>query len=75
MDHVTLAPLFHDLIYEFKGNMPSADYISPYPFRRFVQKDADDLFLRLMAAEGVSGWKRNAAYVAVRSFGWTYWNT
>ena len=70
----TLAPLFHDLIYEFKGNMPSDDYISPFPFRRFVQKDADDLFFRLMVAEGVSRWKRNAAYVAVRSAGWTYWN-
>ena len=71
----TLAPLFHDLIYEFKGRMPAPAYINPYPFRRFVQKDADDLFLRLMVAEGVSRWQRNAAYVAVRSFGWTYWNT
>ena len=61
-------------IYEFKGNMPSADYISPFPFRRFTQKDADDLLFRLMVAEGVSRWKRNAAYVAVRSAGWTYWN-
>jgi hypothetical protein len=74
-DLSTLAPLFHDLIYEFKGNLPSADYVSPYPARRFGQKEADDLFLRLMAAEGVSWWKRNAAYAAVRTAGWTYWHT
>lgn len=74
-DLSTLAPLFHDLIYEFKGNLPSADYVHPHPARRFTQKEADDLFLRLMAAEGVPWWKRNAAYSAVRAAGWSYWNT
>lgn len=71
----TLAPLFHDLIYEFKGNMPSEDYIQPHPFRRFGQKDADDLFLRLMVMEGIPWRKRNAAYVAVRAAGWAFWNS
>ncbi len=75
-DLSTLAPLFHDLLYEFRGLLPSADYVTPHPPpRRFNQKDADDLFLRLMMVEGVPAWKRNAAYVAVRSAGWTYWNT
>ena len=74
-DLSTLAPLFHDLVYEFKGNMPSADYAAPFPAPRFTQRDADDLFLRLMVAEGVSWWRRNAAYAAVRAAGWAYWNT
>ena len=75
-DLSTLAPLFHDMMYEFRGLLPSADYVSPHPQpRRFNQKDADDLFLRLMMVEGVPAWKRNAAYVAVRAAGWTYWNT
>ena len=69
----TLAPLFHDLIYEFKGNLPS-DNVAPFPARHFFQKDADDLFLRLMVLEGIPWMKRNAAYVAVRAAGWTYWN-
>jgi hypothetical protein len=70
----TLAPLFHDLIYEFKGNLPQTNVI-PFPFHRLTQKDADDLFFRLMEQEGVSGWKRYTAYIAVRAAGWTYWNT
>ena len=55
--------------------MPSADYVTPFPAPQFTQRDADDLFLRLMVAEGVSWWRRNAAYAAVRAAGWTYWNT
>jgi hypothetical protein len=67
-----LAPLFHDLIYEFKGNLPAE---SVTPFRTFSRQDADDLFLRLMILERVPRWKRALAYTAVRSAGWTYWNT
>lgn len=67
-----LAPLFHDLIYEFQGTLP-AEHVDP--FRTFTRSDADDLFLRLMAAEGVSRWKRALAYTAVRSAGWASWNT
>ena len=66
-----LAPLFHDLIYEFKGR-PPADVVTP--FRTFTRRDADDLFLRLMVLEGVSRWRYSLAYTAVRSAGWTYWN-
>lgn len=67
-----LAPLFHDLIYEFKGR-PPADQVVPY--RTFERVEADDLFLRLMALEGVSWWRRNAAYAAVRAAGGLYWYT
>lgn len=67
-----LAPLFHDLLYEFKGRLP-ADVVRPY--RTFTRVEADDLFLRLMTLEGVSGWRRSLAYTAVRAAGLTYWNT
>lgn len=67
-----LAPLFHDLVYEFRGVLP-AELVSP--FRTFSRQEADDLFLRLMILEEVSRWKRAMAYAAVRSAGWTYWNT
>lgn len=67
-----LAPLFHDLIYEFQGN-PPAEMVAP--FRTFARQDADDLFLRLMILEEVPRWKRVAAYTAVRAAGWAYWNT
>jgi hypothetical protein len=67
-----LAPLFHDLIYEFRGQLPAENVT---PFRNFTRQDADDLFYRLMAAEEVSRWKRALAYTAVRSAGWAYWNT
>jgi hypothetical protein len=67
-----LAPLFHDLLYEFKGRPPAA---AVRPYRTFTRQEADDLFLRLMTLEGVSGWRRALAYTAVRAAGWTYWNT
>ena len=67
-----LAPLFHDLIYEFKGR-PPADMVAPY--RTFERVEADDLFLRLMIEEGVSRWRRSLAYTAVRAAGGLYWYT
>jgi hypothetical protein len=67
-----LAPLFHDLLYEFKGR-PPADLVQP--FRTFTRQEADDLFLHLMEMERVSGWRRNLAYTAVRAAGWVAWNT
>jgi Protein of unknown function (DUF1353) len=67
-----LAPLFHDLVYEFKGR-PPADLVEPY--RTFTRVEADDLFLHLMEMEGVSGWRRNLAYAAVRAGGLLAWNT
>ena len=67
-----VAPLFHDLLYDFRGVLP-ADTATPY--RTFTRREADDLFLHLMEAEGIAWWRRNAAYSAVRAFGWTFWNT
>ena len=34
----------------------------------------DEVFLACMELDGISWWKRRAAYNAVRSFGWATWN-
>ena len=67
-----LAPILHDFVYEHKGN-PPAPSISP-PGKSFTRKQADRLFLAVMRREGVSRFRRTLAYMAVRAFGWTYWN-
>jgi hypothetical protein len=67
-----VAPLFHDLLYEYRGVLPAE---SATPYRTYTRREADDLFLHLMEVEGIEWWRRNAAYSAVRAAGWTYWNT
>ena len=67
-----VAPLFHDLIYEYQGALP-AECVSPY--RTYTRRETDDLFYYLMEDEGVAWWRRNAAYSAVRAAGGIYWAT
>jgi hypothetical protein len=67
-----VAPLFHDLLYEFRGVLPEGNV---EPYRTYTRREADDLFLHLMEVEGIAWWRRNAAYSAVRAAGWTYWDT
>lgn len=55
------APLIHDWLY--RGND-----------RRYTRSQADRIFRELMQREGVSWWRREAAYVAVRAFGGKAWN-
>lgn len=66
-----IAPLFHDLLYEFRGRLPDETYVNPY--RTFTRREADDLFLHLMEVEGVARWRRLAAYSAVRAAGGLAW--
>lgn len=70
----TLAPLLHDFIYGNKGYMREGECSPPKTVFPLTEKDADDLFLRVMKVEGVSRWRRNAAWLAVRAFGFTFWN-
>jgi hypothetical protein len=53
-----VGPLSHDFAYRSKKGTRAA---------------ADKQFLADMKADGIPGWKRNAAYTAVRSFGWMSW--
>lgn len=50
-----LSPLIHDYLYEKKGS----DGVK-------TRKEADLIFLELMEKEGVSRWRRTAAYYSVR---------
>ncbi|MGL6096604.1 MAG: DUF1353 domain-containing protein [Fimbriiglobus sp.] len=68
-----LPPLFHDLIYEYRGT-PQAS-LDVNPSRTFTRLDADDLFYRHMVLSGVSTWKRSLAYRTVRTFGGIWWAT
>lgn len=45
----------HDHLYSFPGEM--------------TREQCDKIFLEAMKADGVSAWRRNAMYIAVRAFG------
>lgn len=57
-----VAPLVHDWLYRTGGQ-----------YGALSRGDADSIFLDHMKAEGVSGWRRWAAYTAVRAFGRGSW--
>lgn len=63
-------PLLHDLLYRHGGVLPT-NQVSPY--RKFSRKDTDDLFLELMTKCGVTPWRRELAYQAVRKFAGSAW--
>lgn len=65
------APLVHDVLYRFKGMLPAGQV---EPFHRYTRAEADALFHDIMHREGVSWWRRRAAYAAVRSWGWMAWD-
>ena len=65
-----VAPLAHDFLYEYDGILPPGSLV---PMRRVRRREADLLFLQLMAKEGVVLWRRILAYLAVRGFGWLWW--
>ena len=60
------APLLHDFLYRYAGRPPAG---SVEPPRSFSREEADRLFRRVMEREGVPGWRRAAAFWAVRAFG------
>lgn len=69
-----IAPLYHDLLYRHGGLLP-AGQLAPEknpPFR-FEREEADKILYELMKKAGVSWWKRQAAYRAVRTFSGFAW--
>jgi hypothetical protein len=66
------APLLHDLLYRYVGD-PPAGAVDPHHV--FTRLEVDQLFRAVMRTEGVSAWRRGAAYAAVRAFGWRAWGT
>lgn len=65
-----VAPLFHDLLYEYRGHLEPK---CVQPYRTYTRREADDLFMFLMEKEGIAAWRRLAAYSAVRALGGVAW--
>lgn len=77
----SVPPLFHDLLYRNGGVLPESE-APPYhkfgqvtPSRIFVRKEVDDLFRELAKKSGVTKWRADAAYDAVRLFGGPSWKS
>lgn len=65
------APVLHDYLYRNGGC-----FVSTYGVAQRVERETvDNLFLNIMADEGVPWWRRTAAYHAVRIFGKSSWRT
>jgi hypothetical protein len=57
----TRAAILHDYLY-FNATI------------KLTRKDADDLFYQIMLEDEVAAWRRWAAYIAVRLFGFLFWS-
>lgn len=68
-----IAPLFHDLLYEYRGRL--ADGHDVVPHHVYTRREADELFRHLMRVAGVAWWRRVLAYAVVRLCGGVYWRT
>jgi len=62
-----VAPICHDHLYQAGGF--ASGLVEPFPRRK-----VDRLFRMLMQLEMVYGWRRWAAFWAVRLFGWAAWH-
>jgi len=58
------------------GNHGKAAVIHDYCYSTacYDKKRSDEIFLEAMEVLGVSKWKRNTMFYAVRWFGWKAWN-
>lgn len=65
------APLLHDFLYRYGGEPPDGSVV---PSRSYSRREADLLFRDIMEQEGVSPWRRAAAYRAVRWLGAGAWS-
>ncbi len=57
-----------------KGNQAAVLHDYMYQNHLYSRKKCDDIFLEAMTVLGVSVWKRQVMYRAVRMFGWYGWN-
>ena len=65
-----VAPLVHDFLYSYQGSLPAGSVTPPHAYSR---AEADRLFRTTMEQEGVTAWRRQAAYASVRAFGGAGW--
>lgn len=62
----TLAPLCHDALYRYRGELP-VEWLEP-AYRRFSRREADDLLYSLAVRQGCARWRARLAWIAVRCF-------
>lgn len=67
-----VAPLIHDFLYRYGGSPPVGSVAPPHSYSR---AEADRLFRTIMEQEHVAGWRRHAAFAAVRTFGYGAWGS
>lgn len=60
--------------FEKKTRRPSALHDYRYCVKQGTREQADALFLEALEAEGVNLFTRRAMWLAVRAWGWRYWN-
>jgi hypothetical protein len=75
-DFASVPRLFWRIVPPWGRYSPAAvvhDYL--YHTAKVSRKEADDIFLELMARLAVPMWKRYVMYWAVRLFGWFAWNS
>jgi hypothetical protein len=71
-DLSNVAPLFHDMLYRFKGVLPQEQVVD---YREFKKSDADNLFYEIMLKRNVKKWRAYLAYQAVSKFAGFAWGT
>ncbi len=67
------AALFHDWIYANDGKEIAMVVDGEIIFRDFTRREADELFREMLKTDGVSYFKRNLQYYAVRVGGGAVW--
>lgn len=65
-----VAALVHDFLTRYRG-APPIGCVTPY--RTYTRAEADAIFKIIMDQLGVSEWRQNAAWTAVRVGGWNSW--
>lgn len=75
---IRAAALIHDWIYEHKGKLPKGSWqVKDGKWRDvgtvWKRKHADKIFKTIMLESGVSRYRANVAYAAVRLGGWIAW--
>ena len=72
---LAIAAIPHDKLYGSAGYISGDVFtVNGTPtFTRWIRRDVDRLFAKLMRECGVPAWKRRSAYLAVRAAGWRRW--
>ena len=75
-DGASIPKIFWSIIGGPWGKYGYAAVVHDYLYYKhiYTRRRSDQIFLEAMEVLGVSKWKRNTMYVAVRMFSWLFWN-